>query len=77
MGHLLGVLPSLFLAPADAALYLAAYLTAAIVSMAAFGGSLGWALDKLGPRRVPEAVRAASALCIVVGAVWVATAFPR
>lgn len=77
VGHLLGILPSLFLDPANAALYLAAYLTAAVVSMAAFAGSLGWALDRLGPRRVPEAVRAASALCILVGAVWVVAAIPR
>lgn len=77
VGHLLGILPSLFLSPANAALYLVAYLGAAILSMAAFGGSLGWALDRLGPRRIPDAVRAASALCIVVGAVWVVTALPR
>jgi hypothetical protein len=77
VGHLLGILPSLFLSPTNAALYLIAYLGAAILSMAAFGGSLGWALDRLGPRRVPEAVRAASALCIIVGTVWVVTALPR
>jgi hypothetical protein len=77
VGHLLGILPSLFLTPPNAALYLAAYLTAAIASMAAFGGSLGWALNKLGPRRVPEAVRAASALCILVGAVWIVAALPQ
>lgn len=77
VGHLLGILPSLFLSPTNAALYLAAYLAAAILSMAAFGGWLGWALNRLGPRRVPSAVRAASALSILVGAVWVVSALPR
>ena len=76
VGHLLGILPSLFLGPRDAALYLGAYLASAIVSMAAFGWSLGWALNRLDPGRMPWAVRTASAMCILVGAVWVVTAFP-
>jgi hypothetical protein len=77
VGHLLGVVPSLFLTPGGAALYLAAYLVAAVGSMAAFGGSLGWALDRLGPDRIPGAVRVASTLCIVVGVVWIWGAVPR
>jgi hypothetical protein len=76
VGHLFGILPSLFLAPTGAALYLGAYLASAVISMAAFGWSLGWALDRLGPGRVPGAVQAASALSILVGAVWIVTALP-
>ncbi len=71
VGHLLGVVPSLLLGPGEAAIYLTAYLAAAVVSMAAFGGSLGWAIRALGPTRVPAAVRASSALCVAVGVVWV------
>ena len=76
VGHLFGIVPSLFLAPAAAALYLGAYLIAAVISMAAFGGSLGWALDRFGPGRIPGAVQLASAVSIVVGAVWIVAALP-
>ena len=70
VGHLLGVVPSLLLGPAQAAMYLSAYLVAAVASMAAFGGSLGWFVQRLGPARMPTAVRVASGLCLAVGAAW-------
>ncbi len=76
VGHVLGIVPSLFLSPGEAAVYLSAYLVAAILSMAAFGGSLGWVVDRLGPARIPGAVRAASVLCIAVGVVWVWNSLP-
>lgn len=66
--HLLGALPALALPPREAALYLGAYLAAAVGVMAAFALGAG----RLVPAaRVRGATAASGALAVVVGVVWV------
>ena len=57
----------------QAATYLAGYLTAAVVAMAAFGAAIGWISRAAGPGRVPVAMRAAGWICVGVGVAWIAT----
>jgi hypothetical protein len=75
-GHLFGVLPSLALPPAQAAAYLAAYLIAAVVSMAAFGLVLGRLASVAGGRPVRSLMRGTGTLAVIVGVVWIASAWP-
>lgn len=76
MGHLLGVVPALALPPTEAAVYLAAYLLAAVVSMALFGLALAEIVRRAGRRMVRGMVLAVSVFTIVVGAWWLASTFP-
>ncbi len=71
-GHLFGVLPSLVMSPADAAVYLAAYVGSAVVSMTLF--SAGAAALVRGPRLVPRALGVSGALSVVVGLGWLVAA---
>ncbi len=71
-GHLFGVLPALALPPVDAALYLGAYLIAAIASMSAFAALLGVVARRSGPHLLGGLLRATSAVSIAVGGIWIA-----
>ena len=75
-GHLLGVLPSLALPRAAAAVYLAAYFLAAVLAMAGFGAALGHIVRRSGQRFVRRLMTFSSLTAIVVGAAWIATAWP-
>ncbi len=66
-GHLLGVLPSLALEPSSAAMYLLAYLAAAVASMAGFASLMG----RLTQGRVRGALQWSGALSVVVGGAWI------
>jgi hypothetical protein len=75
-GHLLGVLPSLALPPIEAAIYLVAYVGAAIASMTAFGALLGRFLRS---RRVPELRRfmvGVAGLAVALGVFWMGNSWP-
>jgi len=69
--HLYGVLPSLAMAPTQAAMYLLGYLLAAVAAMAAFGAAVGWISRVAGTRHVPVAMRVAGGVCVGVGVVWI------
>lgn len=69
-GHLLGVVPSLALPPLEAALYLAAYLVAAVASMALVGLLLGRLSHAAGERRLRVVLTLASVATIGVGLWW-------
>ena len=75
-GHLFGVVPALALPNADAALYIAAYLFGAVVSMAIFGGLLGTLLVRSGERRLRTIMMSSGGLAISVGLVWSWTSWP-
>ncbi len=75
-GHLFGVLPSLALPPAQAAIYLTAYVIAAIGAMAGFGWVLGAITSRGGPRGVKGMLYASGFAAIAIGAFWVATGVP-
>mmetsp|Transcript_30854 Transcript_30854/g.98512 ORF Transcript_30854/g.98512 Transcript_30854/m.98512 type:complete len:104 (+) Transcript_30854:2-313(+) len=72
-GHLFGVLPSLALPPAGAAIYLFSYLASAVLSMAAFGYAIG-TLARHGSRvgvRLYHVTYGAAFLAIGVGLFWI------
>jgi len=69
-GHLLGVVPTLALPPIEAALYLVAYLVAAVASMAAVGFLLGRLSHVAGERRLRAVLAIASVTTIGVGVWW-------
>lgn len=70
-GHLLGVLPSLALPTAGAALYLSVYLGGAVLTMSAFALVCG----RLVPApAVPRVLCGAGLLAVSVGLFWIATA---
>ncbi len=73
--HLYAVLPSLAMAPEQAAMYLAGYMAAAITAMAAFGAVVGWLSRVAGARRVPVAMRVAGWVCLGVGVAWIVVSF--
>ncbi len=75
-GHLFGVLPSLALSPGEAAIYLAAYFVAAIVSMAAFGALLGRLVRVGGMGAMRVGMMAAALSAVAIGAVWIGQAWP-
>lgn len=75
-GHLFGVLPSLALPPPQAAAYLAAYLVAAVASMAGFGLVLGRLASVAGGRPVRSLMQGTGTLAVVVGVVWIVSAWP-
>lgn len=74
VGHLFGVIPSMALPPADAVIYLVAYLVAAVAAMAGFGLLLG----RLSGRASASTLRGVLATCgvasMVLGVVWVGLA---
>lgn len=75
-GHLFGVLPSLALPRDQAIIYLGAYVLAAVAAMAGFGAALGLLARRGGPRVVRRMMTGSAALAVVVGCVWLATAWP-
>ncbi len=70
-GHLVGVLPTVALAPIDAAAYTAGYLVAAIGAMTGFGLLVGQVAAR--PGAIRGALSASGVLAMVVGGVWLAT----
>jgi hypothetical protein len=76
MGHLLGVVPALALPSAEAAVYLTAYLLAAVASMALFGFALGEITRRAGVAVVRRMVLVASVFTLAVGGWWLATTYP-
>ena len=75
-GHLLGVLPSLALPPASAAVYLAAYFVAAVGAMAGVGAVMGrWARER-GALTMRRAMFGASGIAVLVGLFWIGHAWP-
>jgi len=76
-GHLFGVLPSLALPADQAAIYLACYLLAAIVTMSGFGYTLGLAASRGGPRVLRGLMLASAFAAIAVGAFWLVASFPH
>ncbi len=75
-GHLLGIVPSLALPPAQAVVYLAAYLVAAVVSMAGFGLLVGSVAERAGPRVVRTIMAGSGVLAIAVGVIWLSQNWP-
>ncbi len=75
-GHLLGVIPALALPAAQAALYLAAYLVAAVISMAAFGGAMGLLAKRAGLRAMRGLMIASGVGAVAVGLYWLSTGLP-
>lgn len=69
-GHLLGVLPSLALPPAEAAVYLGAYFVAAVGAMGVFGGLMGRLAQRFGLLGLRRIMYGVSTAAIGVGAVW-------
>ena len=65
-GHLLGVLPTLALSPEAAAVYVAGYLTSAVLVM----GGVGALAGRTRPRHVPWALRLSGVAAVVVGVAW-------
>jgi hypothetical protein len=74
-GHLLGVLPSLALPPAQAVVYLLAYGVAAVVSMSGFGLRLGL-LGRTGPKIVRGLVVASGVFAVALGLFWMISGWP-
>jgi hypothetical protein len=70
-GHLLGVLPSLALPPAQAAAYLSAYLVAAVASMTAFSVMIGRITGSRGPRTLRRILQGTAAASVVIGIAWI------
>ncbi|MEM8709493.1 MAG: sulfite exporter TauE/SafE family protein [Planctomycetota bacterium] len=69
-GHFWAVLPSLAMARADAAVYIASYVVASIVLMTAFGAALGSITRRMGTAWMPRFFAAVGALTVGVGAWW-------
>jgi hypothetical protein len=69
-GHLLGVVPALALSTTDAAVYILAYLVAAVGSMALFGAILGQIALRAGGRWMQRLMFAAGAGAVVIGVGW-------
>jgi uncharacterized membrane protein YfcA len=71
-GHLFGVLPTLGMGAGDAAVYLGAYMLAAVGSMSLF--ALGVGLLARNRAHVPWALRIAGGAAILIGVAWIALA---
>lgn len=74
-GHLFGVVPSLALPPAQAALYLGAYLCAAVLAMAGIGAMMGAIAKRSSSRALSQLMVGAGVAAIVVGIIWVANSW--
>lgn len=70
-GHLLGALPAMALAPADAAVYLLAYGVTALVTMGAFAAGAGALVREA---QLSRALAVAGGLSLSVGVLWVGMA---
>jgi len=75
-GHLFGVIPALALPTGEAAIYLVAYLLAAVVAMGGFAYVLGKLADRGGPVWIRRLMYASGALAVVVGVLWVINSWP-
>ena len=75
-GHLFGVIPALALPTGEAVLYLAAYLVAAVFSMAAFARLLGLIAERGGSGSIRTLMYGSGVLAIGVGVVWMVTSWP-
>lgn len=75
-GHLFGVLPSLALPPAEAAVYLAAYFVAAVAAMAGFGALMGTLTRGRSPRVLKNVMLGTSGAAVVIGVYWLVTGWP-
>jgi len=75
-GHVFGVVPALALPAADAAVYLGAYFVAAVVAMALFGGVLGAAAKRSGPRMLRGLMTATGFSAVAIGIVWSVASWP-
>lgn len=75
-GHLFGVIPALALPTSQAILYLAAYLLAAVASMAAFARLLGYIARRGGSGSIKGLMYGSGALAIGVGVFWMITSWP-
>lgn len=75
-GHLLGIVPSLALPPAQAVVYLIAYLVAAVGSMAGFGLLVGVVTERAGPLWLGWIMRASGVAAVAVGIVWLTVSWP-
>lgn len=75
-GHLFGVLPALALKTSEAALYLTAYLVAAVVSMGSFAYLLGALARKSGSVWVTRLMFGSGILAIAVGLFWIINSRP-
>lgn len=75
-GHLFGVIPALALPTAQAAIYLTAYLIAAVVSMGVFAYMLGFLARKGGSVWVTRLMLGSGILAIGVGLFWIVNSWP-
>jgi ABC-type nickel/cobalt efflux system permease component RcnA len=75
-GHLFGVIPALALSPSDAAVYIAAYLVSAVVSMALFGGGLGQIIARGGEQGMKRLMAGSGVAAIGLGIAWASAGWP-
>ena len=75
-GHLFGVVPALALGAVDAGIYLAAYLLAAVGSMALFGGIIGRVTARGGQLMLRRMMLASGGVAAAVGVVWSWSSWP-
>lgn len=75
-GHLLGVLPSLALPPAEAVAYLIAYFLSAVGAMTGFGVVMGFIAGRHGPALLRGTMYASSGAAILVGCLWITQSWP-
>jgi len=76
-GHLFGVVPALALPTQDAAIYILAYLAAAVGSMALFGALLGQIAGKAGTEWMQRLMWTSGLAAIVVGVAWTWAGWPQ
>ncbi len=69
-GHLLAVIPSLALPPAQSAAYLAAYGVAAVSAMSGFGWAMGSVGHRLEPGTLRRVMTLAGVAAVVLGIYW-------
>tara|TARA_B100000575_G_scaffold255939_1_gene226007 strand:+ start:207 stop:884 length:678 start_codon:yes stop_codon:yes gene_type:complete len=75
-GHVFGVVPALALPVFEAVVYLGAYFVSAVVSMALFGGFLGFAAKRSGPRMIRGLMSATGVAAVGLGVVWSVSSWP-
>lgn len=75
-GHLFGVIPALALPTTDAGIYIGAYVASAVLSMAAFGGTVGRIAGHGGQRLMKRMMSLSGAVAVVLGLVWSASSWP-
>ncbi len=75
-GHLLGVVPSLMLPPAQAAVYLLSYGAAAVASMSAFGLGVGHLGRRVRPGMLRALMVASGVFASGLGVFWMISGWP-